>query len=103
VIRAEWISADNKWEITVKPEGGQAFKDRCDVFINAGGVLNAWKWPDIQGLHSFKGDLCHTARWPQGLDLRDKRVAIVGSGSSGIQLLATVQPEAKKIYHWIRM
>jgi hypothetical protein len=101
VVKAEWITDDSQWEITVQPADGPLFVDRCDVFINAGGVLNAWKWPEIKGLHSFRGALCHTARWPEGLDLKGKKVAIVGSGSSGIQLLATAQPEAEKIYHWI--
>ena len=66
------------------------------------GVLNNYKWPEIKGLSDFKGTLCHTARWPADLDLKGKRVAIIGSGSSGIQLLATVQPEAGRIFHWIR-
>lgn len=66
------------------------------------GVLNAWKWPSIEGLHSFKGDLVHTARWKADLVTKGRRVAVVGSGSSGIQVLATIQPEAKQVYHWIR-
>lgn len=66
------------------------------------GVLNDWKWPDIKGLKDFKGTLCHTARWPKNLDLKDKTIAVLGSGSSGIQVIAHVQPEVKKMYHWIR-
>ncbi|WWD18691.1 hypothetical protein CI109_103145 [Kwoniella shandongensis] len=102
VVHAQWLPDTNQWEITVRSNDGAEFTSRCDVFINAGGVLNAWKWPDIKGLHSFQGILCHTARWPDDVDLKGKRVAIVGSGSSGIQLLATVQPECRKVYHWIR-
>lgn len=66
------------------------------------GVLNTWKWPSIKGLKSFRGDLCHTVRWPKELETKGKKVAVIGSGSSGIQLLAHIQPEAEKIYHWIR-
>ncbi|KAK8858795.1 hypothetical protein IAR55_003025 [Kwoniella newhampshirensis] len=102
VVHAQWLPEVNQWELNIRSDDGAEFTDRCDVFINAGGVLNAWKWPDIKGLHSFRGTLCHTARWPDNLDLKGKRVAIVGSGSSGIQLLATVQPDCQKIYHWIR-
>ncbi|THV00416.1 FAD/NAD-P-binding domain-containing protein [Dendrothele bispora CBS 962.96] len=102
VIRAEWLDDQKKWRIAVRGPDGKEFEDECDVFINAGGVLNAWKWPDIKGLHDFKGTLCHTARWPDNFDHKGKRVAVIGSGSSGIQVLATIQPEVQQIYHWIR-
>ncbi|EIM91707.1 FAD/NAD-P-binding domain-containing protein [Stereum hirsutum FP-91666 SS1] len=102
VIRAEWDGQAHRWRLQVRRADQTVFEDDCDVFINAGGVLNAWKWPDIKGLHDFKGTLCHTARWPKDLDHKGKTVAVVGSGSSGIQLLATIQPEVKQIYHWIR-
>ncbi len=66
------------------------------------GILNTWRWPSIEGLDSFKGELCHTARYPENLSVTDRRVAVIGSGSSGIQVLAAIQPEVKQIYHWIR-
>ena len=53
-----------------------------------------WKWPDIQGLHSFGGVLAHTGNYPQDLDLTGKRVAVIGAGSSAIQVVPTVQPSA---------
>lgn len=51
-----------------------------------------WKWPDIQGLHSFGGKLVHTGNYPKGLDLAGKRVAVIGAGSSAIQVVPTIQP-----------
>jgi len=53
-------------------------------------VESNWKWPDIPGLHDFKGPTVHTANWPQEVDLKNKTVAIIGNGSTGIQLLAEV-------------
>ncbi|KAJ7796872.1 FAD/NAD-P-binding domain-containing protein [Mycena olivaceomarginata] len=102
VLKAEWDDDAKKWRIQVRDPDGTEFEDDCDVFLNAGGVLNTWKWPSVEGLHSFKGVLCHTARWPENLSMKEKRVAVIGSGSSGIQILATIQPEVKQIYHWIR-
>ncbi|KAJ3843893.1 FAD/NAD-P-binding domain-containing protein [Lentinula raphanica] len=102
VVRAVWVDDTKSWRLTVRDPDGSQFEDECNVFINAGGVLNDWKWPDIKGLHDFKGTLCHTARWPKDFDYRDKRVAVIGSGSSGIQVLATIQPYVKQLYHWIR-
>lgn len=102
VIRAEWFDDAKQWRIQIRGPDGKVFTDECDIFINGGGVLNAWKWPSIKGLHDFRGTLCHTARWPDDLNVQGKRVAVIGSGSSGIQVLATIQPEVKQMYHWIR-
>jgi len=46
----------------------KVFQDSCDVFISASGALNDWKWPDIPGLHSFKGKLLHSANWDESYD-----------------------------------
>ncbi|KAJ7771566.1 FAD/NAD-P-binding domain-containing protein, partial [Mycena metata] len=102
VIKAEWDDDAKKWRLRIRGPGGKKFEDDCDVFLNGGGVLNTWKWPSIEGLHSFKGDLCHTARWSENLSLKDKRVAVIGAGSSGIQVVSAIQSEVKQLYHWIR-
>ncbi|KAM0751744.1 FAD/NAD-P-binding domain-containing protein [Meredithblackwellia eburnea MCA 4105] len=102
VVGADWLTEESRWRVKVRGPDGAVFTNDCDVLFNVGGVLNLWKWPNIKGLHSFKGDLCHTARWPKGLDAKGKRIAVIGSGSSGIQLLAHVQPEAEQVFHWIR-
>jgi len=61
-----------------------------------------WQWPKIKGLHDFKGTIAHSASYPDNLDLRGKRIAIVGTGASGIQLTAALQKEVSHMYTWIR-
>lgn len=51
-----------------------------------------WKWPDIEGLHDFKGSLLHTASWDDSVKLDGKVVAVIGSGASGIQIVPQIQP-----------
>lgn len=58
--------------------------------------------PRIDGLDKFKGVLAHTANYPEGLDLKGKRVAVCGIGSSGIQVIAAIQKDVSKLYTWIR-
>ena len=53
-------------------------------------------------MSDFKGIVAHTANYPKDLDLERKRVAVVGTGSSGIQIVAALQPRVKHMYHWIR-
>lgn len=63
---------------------------------------SAWKWPEISGLHDFKGKLFHTAKYDFTTDLKGKRVAVIGSGSSGVQTVAAIYPDVEKMYHWVR-
>jgi cation diffusion facilitator CzcD-associated flavoprotein CzcO len=79
-------------------ETGEETEDEAEYFINAGGVLNNFKWPDIPGLHDFKGKLMHSAAYEEGYDLKDKKVAVVGAGSSGVQIVAKIQPHVKQLY-----
>jgi cation diffusion facilitator CzcD-associated flavoprotein CzcO len=50
-----------------------------------------WKWPEIPGLKNFKGDLLHTANWPKDFEYSGKRVAVIGNGSSGVQVVPAIQ------------
>ncbi|KAJ5772464.1 hypothetical protein N7520_002993 [Penicillium odoratum] len=84
---AVWNEDKAKWEIQVQNGDGAVFQDDVDVFINAGGVLNNWKWPNIEGIHNFKGKLIHSARWDADYDFTGKKVASIGIGSSGIQIV----------------
>ncbi|KAL4876146.1 hypothetical protein BJY04DRAFT_231971 [Aspergillus karnatakaensis] len=84
---AIWSEEKAKWELQVQQSNGAIFKDEVDVFINAGGVLNNWQWPKIPGLTTFKGKLLHSARWDPSYDFTSKRVATIGIGSSGIQIV----------------
>jgi hypothetical protein len=54
-------------------------------------IVSNWKWPTIPGLHSFQGELVHSASWKDDLDLKGKTVAVLGNGSSGIQIVSAIQ------------
>ncbi|PQE11649.1 phenylacetone monooxygenase protein [Rutstroemia sp. NJR-2017a WRK4] len=103
VVHAKWEEGASEWVLQVKNEAtGAIFEDRCNFLCDAKGIFNDWKWPDIKGLHSFKGDLIHTAKWPKDFDHRSKRVAVIGNGASGVQIVPVLQPEVKKLVHFIR-
>ncbi|CAM1508671.1 Fc.00g055190.m01.CDS01 [Cosmosporella sp. VM-42] len=103
VTEAVWNEADGIWEFEIENLGtGEVFKDYGHFFINASGYLNNWKWPEISGLHSFGGDLLHSAAWKPDVSLKDKSVAVIGYGSSGIQLVTAIQPEVKHLTTFIR-
>ncbi|KAK5059907.1 hypothetical protein LTR84_009790 [Exophiala bonariae] len=102
IVSATWNNEQGVWEVRVQSPDGSEFTDTCHVLINGGGVLNNWKWPDIEGLHSFKGRLVHSANYDTTIDLNGKRVAVIGIGSSGIQITSNIASRVKQLYTWVK-
>lgn len=89
VKRAEFDASRDKWVLTVAtPEGEKSMEAR--VIITAAGTFANPQLPDIEGADRFKGRFVHPAKWPSDLDLAGKKVAIIGNGSTGVQLLSAV-------------
>jgi cation diffusion facilitator CzcD-associated flavoprotein CzcO len=65
--------------------------------VGATGIFTQPKPPDIAGLDSFEGTLMHTARWDHEQDLRGRRVAVIGTGASAVQLIPSIAPEVEKL------
>lgn len=72
------------------------------LFTYSSGILNNWKWPAIPGLHNYQGTLLHTANWDENIDLTGKHVGLIGNGSSGIQVLPTIQPHVSHVTTFVR-
>lgn len=58
--------------------------------------------PDIPGVETFKGELVHSMRWKKEYDTKGKRVALIGGGSTGIQILPKIQPTAARVDHYMK-
>jgi cation diffusion facilitator CzcD-associated flavoprotein CzcO len=67
------------------------------VLVAAPGLLSQPKFPDFPGLDGFEGATFHTARWDNDAELIGKRVAVVGTGASAIQVVPRIQPEVEKL------
>ncbi|KAI0483227.1 hypothetical protein GGR56DRAFT_663768 [Xylariaceae sp. FL0804] len=103
VAGAWWDESQGLWDLSIiNLETGEEFRDQANFLVDASGILNNWRWPDIPNLKSFKGTLIHTASWPKDFDYTNKTVLVIGNGSSGVQLLPAIQPAVKKIYHYVR-
>ncbi|KAI9372301.1 hypothetical protein BJX61DRAFT_542852 [Aspergillus egyptiacus] len=103
VVGATWDDVRSKWTVQVKNiDNDEVIHDECDVLVSASGALNEWKWPSIPGLHDFKGKLLHSASWDESYDYSGKRVAVIGNGSSGIQIVPGMLPKVAHLDHYIR-
>jgi len=94
VTAGEFDPATNLW--TVRTDRGDVVTAR--FFIMAGGCLSLPRMPDFPGRDSFKGRLYHTGTWPhEGVDFSGQRVAVIGTGSSGIQVIPQVAAQASHL------
>jgi cation diffusion facilitator CzcD-associated flavoprotein CzcO len=80
----------------------QKIVDTADIVCSAVGILNQWKWPKIPGILDFKGKLVHSAHYDPSYDYTGKRVALIGGGSSGIQILPQIQSKAGHVDHYMK-
>lgn len=95
VQRAEWDAGRARWVVTT--QAGEVFEARYCVM--ATGPLSVPRDPDIPGLDTFKGELYRAARWPhQPVSYAGKRVAVLGTGSTGIQIVQEVGPQAGELF-----
>jgi cyclohexanone monooxygenase len=88
VTGAAFDEQDNLWRLST--DAGDTVTAR--FLVNAAGVLNVPKPPDIAGVESFAGVTLHTARWDHSEDLTGKRVAIIGTGASAVQVIPEIAP-----------
>ncbi|KAK5704469.1 hypothetical protein LTR17_021851 [Elasticomyces elasticus] len=102
-VEARWDEQACKWHVKFKILATeQIIEDVADVFVTGTGVLNKWEWPHIKGLHIFEGKLLHSANWDPDYDVAGRRVAVIGAGSSGIQIVPALQPLVESMDHYIK-
>ncbi|MCL8014033.1 NAD(P)/FAD-dependent oxidoreductase [Streptomyces sp. AS02] len=92
VKRMTWNGERLCWDIETSSGSLSA-----DLVVSATGPLSDPKIPDIPGLDSFPGKVFHSARWDHDHDLRGKRVAMVGTGASAIQIVPAIQPDVSRL------
>ncbi|KAJ3524735.1 hypothetical protein NM208_g11943 [Fusarium decemcellulare] len=103
VIESRWDEEKGIWNLTLEDQVTKgAWHDWCHVLVNGTGILNSWKWPDIDGLHDFKGDILHSANWNDSVDFKGKSIAVIGNGSSSVQIVPALQPVVKDMKVFIR-
>lgn len=100
---ASWDSASGTWDLTITDLAtNTVVHDKVDFVLTAIGRFNAWKLPDYPGLSDYKGILRHASHWDPDFDPTGKKVAVIGNGASGIQLVANLQRSVARLDHYAR-
>lgn len=93
LVEAAWCDQRRRW--LLRTSDGRIVAQHV---IFASGLLTEPKIPDIPGLDGFPGPAFHSARWNHGVDLAGKRVAVIGTGCSAVQIVPEIQPLAERLY-----
>jgi cation diffusion facilitator CzcD-associated flavoprotein CzcO len=97
VQEAAWDDGEQRW--TIQTSQGTV---TADMVVAGLGGLSEPSTPDIPGLGSFEGAAFHSAQWDDTQDLRGKRVAVIGTGASAIQIVPAIQPEVSELHVYQR-
>lgn len=97
VRRADWDDGAQRWHVELGRRDGSTEHVAARFLVTAVGLLSRPKIPDLPGMDSFDGHLFHSARWPEGFDVTGRRVGIVGSGASAMQIVPAIAPEAGQV------
>ena len=107
VLSADWDDVTQKWTVVTRASNGSTERHQASAVITALGVLNSTNIPDIPGLNTFDGTVIHTAEWDHDLDLTGKRVAVIGTGCTAVQIVANIVDDVSSLHavvrspHWI--
>jgi 4-hydroxyacetophenone monooxygenase len=97
VTKAVWDGDAKQWQLEYRNQGGVSTPMTARVVISASGLFSTPRLPEIPGIERFRGSIFHTTAWDHGVDLAGKRVALIGNGSTGTQLMPHVARTAKSL------
>lgn len=93
VKSAHWNESDKRWHI----ETQQGKNLEADILVGALGQLNRPQWPSIEGRDTFAGPALHSARWDKSIDWSGKRVGVIGSAASAVQIVPELAKTAARV------
>ena len=89
ITTASFDEASGRWEVLTD----KGDKISAKYLVTALGLLSVTNVPDIKGREKFKGEQYHTGAWPEGVEFGGKKVGVIGTGSTGIQVITAIAPQ----------
>ena len=97
VLSAEFDTERSEWVLQVRNGEGEEEELRANILLSAVGSLNQPRVPEIKDAHKFLGQTFHSAAWPEGVSVAGKRVVVVGTGASAMQIVPAVSGEVEHL------
>lgn len=99
VIEAAWHSDSATWTVTTRDRQGAIAQHSARLLFMCSGYYQyeAGYTPDLSGLANFQGKLVHPQHWPEGLDYKNKKVAVIGSGATAVTLVPAMADDAQLV------
>ena len=101
VTAAHWDNEKLRWDVKIAQmqlNGPTEITRHSKSIIVCTGFASAPFYPNFAGQEKFRGLMYHTSAWPQeGIDIKGKRVAVIGTGASGVQVIQTIAPDVKQL------
>ena len=98
VVSANFDEERCIWSVKLRSADGSEETIDAEALVSAVGQLNQPKMPDIPGVESFEGPSFHSARWDHSVDLKGKRVAVIGTGASAAQFVPLIAKEVDRLH-----
>ncbi|KAL4945618.1 hypothetical protein BDV06DRAFT_209354 [Aspergillus oleicola] len=107
ILAAHWSDQAAKWVVQIKqkdPETGVStvITDEAEFLITGTGRFSSPRLPNIAGIGDFKGKVIHTRAWDKTFDPTGEKLALIGNGASGLQILPELQKVATHVDHYTR-
>lgn len=93
---AQWDSRKNEWEVTLESRG-ETKSHRVRFLVSAIGQLSDPSIPEIRGHENFSGPVFHSSHWPEALSVDGKRLAVIGTGATAMQLVPAISDRVDKV------
>lgn len=97
VTRATWSEDDQRWDVALRHADGSAETVHASVVVSCVGVLTRAKIPSLPGMAEFTGSMFHSSEWPEDCDLTGRKVAVVGTGATAMQIIPAVAGVAERV------
>ena len=94
---ATWNEATKMWELDVDGPDGVQERIVSNLIFSCAGLFSTPNLPEIEGIETFEGKMFHTTQWDHGYDYRDKNIALIGTGSTGSQLLPALAAKGANV------
>jgi cation diffusion facilitator CzcD-associated flavoprotein CzcO len=99
MLRAAWSGDERRWTVTLERKGGERLDVHCRFLFACCGYYRYDRGyrPDFPGLADFRGALVHPQHWPDGLDVEDRRVVVIGSGATAVTLVPALADRGARV------